>query len=64
MAPRDAAVVALIGVTMVIAALVWLFGPWGLLGCGVAITALAAFGIDVTEGTAASGESVAHPSAR
>lgn len=37
------------GVLMTAGALVWLFGPWGLLGSGVAITLAALFLIDVKE---------------
>ncbi len=37
------------GVLMTAGALVWLFGPWGLLGSGLAITLAALFLIDVRE---------------
>jgi hypothetical protein len=37
------------GVLMTAGALVWLFGPWGLLGSGLALTTTALFLIDVKE---------------
>jgi hypothetical protein len=37
------------GLLAVAAALVWLFGPWGLLGIGVAYTIAALFLVDVKE---------------
>lgn len=37
------------GLAAIAAALVWLFGPWGLLGIGVAYTLAALFLVDVKE---------------
>jgi len=37
------------GVLATVGALVWLFGPWGLLGSGVVLTIAALFLVDVKE---------------
>lgn len=55
----EARLLSAAGVLMTAGALVWLFGPWGLLGSGVAITLAALFLIDVKE--QARGEAVADP---
>lgn len=47
---RREAVAALVAAgLLVVAALVWLFGPYGLLGSGVAIAAVTLFVFDIRE---------------
>jgi hypothetical protein len=48
-----------VGILATVGALVWLFGPLGLLGSGLALTVAALFLIDVKE--RARGEAVADP---
>lgn len=41
MSPGQAFTAAVAGVLMVVSGLVWLFGPWSLVACGVVLVAFA-----------------------
>lgn len=58
---REALTVLAVAYVLITAGLVWLFGPYGLIGAGAALAAVALFGIDVRE---ARHEAVASPPRR
>jgi hypothetical protein len=59
---RPEACVALgVSITVLLAGLVWLCGPWGLIVPGAAGALIALFGLDVSAG-GARGQSLANPS--
>lgn len=60
MTRREATVLLGVAMALVIAGLTWLFGPYGLLGAGVALTALTLFVFDIRE-ERAGGVPVADP---
>ena len=45
----EALVLFAAAVTLIVAGLVWLLGPWGLIGSGVALAAVALFAFDLRE---------------
>lgn len=58
MTRREAQMSLLVALALVVAGAVWLFGPYGLLGGGLALAVLVLFVIDVKE---SDGEAVARP---
>ena len=46
---REALTVLAVAWALITAGLVWLFGPYGLMGSGAALAAVVLFGIDVKE---------------
>lgn len=49
MTRRETFLLLVVAVVFIAGGLVWLFGPYGLVGSGVALLALALFGVDVKE---------------
>ena len=47
---REVVVLVAAAVVLLVAGLVWLFGPFGLLGAGVGLAVVALFVVDVEEG--------------
>lgn len=56
----EAFVVLGVGLAGLVAGLVWLFGPWGLIAPSVALVLIATFGLDIQAG-GFRGQSLADP---
>lgn len=58
---REALAALVVAGVLVAAGLVWLFGPYGLIGSGFALAALVLFGVDVEERRGEAVEVAARP---
>ena len=47
---REAVAVLAAGLALLVAGVVWLFGPFGLIGAGVVLAVVALFGLEVGDG--------------